>query len=244
MEKGFLVPNVFFLNGVQVATANQVGTFGLYESFTTTSHLSPCSTGLCGSFDSVNAQLWLYSTAHGVASYTFPTKTSDPKITLPGGANKILLATITGPIGGSPNVADIDLTPKPLPHANVDATFTPTTAYPDFFVKPAAFAILDLEQAFTNTTAEITSVCSGTGGPPRASTRSTMAAGTRTSSPNPDHSRSSGWVLRRLGSCAGASLPDRPSVQERPRSARPFLLRPFLAALSVLGSSHGRHHPM
>ena len=158
-ETGYLLPNNFFnASGVQVASANQVGTFGLYESFTTTSHLSSCSTGLCGSFDSVSANLYIYSTASGVASVSFPTASSNPSIHLPSGANPILLARITGPIGGSPNVADIDLTPAgPLPHAEVDASFAVTTAYPSFFVMPNPALILDLEQSFTNTTGLITS---------------------------------------------------------------------------------------
>lgn len=152
-ETGYLLPTNFFnASGVQVASANQLGTFGLYEQFTTTSHLIPCSSGECGSFDSVSASLYLYSTAHGVASVSFASASSTPSIHLPSGASPILLATISGPIGGSPNNANIS---GGVPNAAVDSNFT--VDYPAFFEMPNPSLVLDLEQAFTNTSGIITS---------------------------------------------------------------------------------------
>ena len=152
-ETGYLLPDDFFnASGQEVASANVVGTFGMYESFTATSHLVPCSGGECGSFDSVTATLWIYSTAHGTATISFPSASSVPSIHLPTGANPIQLATITGPIGGSPNNAEII---NGVPSASVDASFT--VDYPAFFEMPNPSLVLDLEQAFTNTTGVITS---------------------------------------------------------------------------------------
>jgi PEP-CTERM motif len=154
-ENGFLLPLAFInASGTTVANANQVGTFGMYEQFTTTSHLIPCSSGECGSFDSVSATLYIYSTAHGIASVSFASSSSNPTIHLPTGADPIELATITGILGGSPNNANIS---SGVPNAAVDSSFTISTAYPAFFVSPDPKFLTDLEQAFTNTTGVITS---------------------------------------------------------------------------------------
>ncbi len=153
-ETGYLLPDDFFdAAGNEVASANVRGTFGMYESFTATSHLAPCSSGECGSFDTVTATLYIYSTALGTARLSFASPTAAPTITLPLLANPIQLATISGPIGGSPNNADIT---NGVPNAAVDASFTASTTYPAFFVSPPSSIILDLEQAFTNTTGVIT----------------------------------------------------------------------------------------
>lgn len=162
-ETGYLLPTNFFnASGVQVASANQLGTFGMYEQFTTTSHLVPCSSGECGKFDSVTATLFIYSTAHGVASVSFASASSNPAIHLPTGADPIQLATISGILGGSPNNANIS---GGVPNAAVDSRFTISTAFPAFFVSPPPNLLTDLEQAFTNTTGVITSFDPVTGKP-------------------------------------------------------------------------------
>jgi hypothetical protein len=166
VEHGFLLPTSFLLNGATTSSANVKGTWGIYEQFTATSHLSSCSIGLCGAFDSLTANVFVYSTAKGVAKITFD-KTGTPHITLPTAAKPVQIATETGPAGGSPNVAQITITPQGnVPNASVDALFTPNLAQSGFFVKPAATMILDLEQAFTNTSGVITSIpgtCKKTG---------------------------------------------------------------------------------
>src|SRR5579875_2749685 len=64
--------------GSTVSSVHQTGhsnDYGMYEKFTATSDLSPCtigtSSGLCGSFQTIHADVYLYSTAHGLASYSF-----------------------------------------------------------------------------------------------------------------------------------------------------------------------------
>ena len=147
-ERGYLFPTVFRNGTAVTSTANlTAGTWGIYESFTATSHLTPCSGGFCGSFDSITASVYVYSTAHGVASVTF--SAGVPILHLPSAASPKLIASETGPIGGSPNTATIQ---DGVPGASVDTLFTPTTTYPGFFVNPPDTQALDLEQAFINTT--------------------------------------------------------------------------------------------
>jgi hypothetical protein len=155
-ETGFLEINGFLLNGAAESTVHTIGAggYGIYESFTATSHLTPCTTGLCGAFDSVTASVYLYSTLHGLASYSFATPTSNPTIHLPHGANPVLLATETGPLSDkiSPNLTLIS---SGVPSAEVDTLWTDVFSA-GFFVKPGFGIPLDLEQAFTNTTGQIT----------------------------------------------------------------------------------------
>ncbi len=159
-ESGFLVPTAFQLSGTNVSTANSTlpGSWGIYESFTATSHLTACTGGLCGAFDSVTASVFVYSTATGVVSVTFPTPGGAPVITLPPGATATEIATLSGPIGGSPNTTSII---SGVPGASVDTTFKPLPAADGFFVSPPVTMVLDLEQAFINTTGEITSTPTG-----------------------------------------------------------------------------------
>ena len=163
-EQGFLEFNGFLLNGNPVSTVHTTGTggYGIYESFTATSHLAPCSEGLCGAFDSITANVYLYSTANGLASYSFATPTSAPTITLPAGANQVLLASESGPIGVSPNLTQIT---DGVPSASVDTAWTSLFG-PGFFISPPITMVLDLDQAFTNTVGVITKSgpgCSTTG---------------------------------------------------------------------------------
>ena len=153
-ETGYLLPTTFLDNGTTVSVANAPlpGSWGIYEQFTATSHLSSCSTGLCGAFDSVTANVYAYSTASGVASVSF-SSSHMPVLTLPGGVTPTLIATETGPIGSSPNVAQIT---SGVPTASVDTAFTPTAAGAGFFVSPTFDMVLDLDQSFTNTTGAIT----------------------------------------------------------------------------------------
>ncbi len=152
-ESGFLLPTSFLDNTATVSSANVKGTWGIYEAFTATSHLSACSGGLCGAFDSVTASVYVYSTAKGVASVTFPG--TIPTIHLPKNANPVLVATESGPISGTPNLVQII---GGVPNATVGTLFTPNAAEAGFFVNPTASTLLDLEQAFTNTVGVITKV--------------------------------------------------------------------------------------
>lgn len=164
-ETGFLFPTVFNLGTTSVATANVPGsTFGMYEQFTATSHLTGCATGLCGAFDTITASVFVYSTAKGVATVTFPSGV--PKLKLPSKANPVLVATESGPAHGSPNFVSIT---QGVPGAGVDTFFTPNPAQSGFFVSPPVLTVLDLEQAFTNTIGVIVTIpgkCKTTGSLP------------------------------------------------------------------------------
>ena len=163
-ETGFLLPTTFFLGGTQTAFANIKGGWGIYEAFTATSHLTPCTGGLCGVFDTITANVYVYSTAKGVASVNFPGTV--PTIHLPALAHSVLIGTESGPISGSPNLVNIV---SGVPSASVDVLFTQNPAESEFFVKPAATMILDLDQAFINTPGVITTVpstCKNTGALP------------------------------------------------------------------------------
>ena len=159
-ESGFLAPTTFLLGGTTTATANaNVGaanSFGMYEQFDATSHLAPCATGLCGAFDSITVNVFVYSVANGVASFSFPGGV--PTITLPSGTSAVQIGSGTGPFSGSPNVATIQ---DGVPSASVDVLFTPNPAASDFFVSPPATMVLDLEQAFINTTGVVTGIPAG-----------------------------------------------------------------------------------
>ncbi len=164
-ETGFLEFNGFTnAAGNSVSTVHTVGAggYGIYKSFSATSHLTACSTGLCGAFNSITANVYLYSSVHGLASYTFPTSTSDPVIHLPSGANPVLLATETGPGGFTPNVADVNVTSTgKVPNASVGTFWT--SLFAGFFISPPSSVILDLEQVFTNTNGQITESGPGCG---------------------------------------------------------------------------------
>ena len=157
-ETGFLLPSFFFLNGVQTAVANTKGGFGMYESYTTTSHLTGSGNHLTGSFDSVSAQLYIYSTATGVASVTF--SGGLPVLALPSGANPLLLATLTGPDNNFVNTAGIDFG---VPHADLTSYFHVNPLEASFFVSPSPTLTLALEQSFTNTVGVITKTCNASG---------------------------------------------------------------------------------
>lgn len=163
-ETGYLLPTTFLDNGTTVSVANAPlpGSWGIYEQFTATSHLSSCPTGLCGAFDSITADVYTYSTANGVASVTF-SASHMPVLTLPVGASPVLIAAETGPIGGSANVAQIS---SGVPTASVDTLFTPTVAGAGFFVSPTFNIVLDLDQAFTNTPGAVTTFPSPCGAIP------------------------------------------------------------------------------
>ncbi len=161
-EIGFLEISGFTLSGQSVSTVHTTGKgtptpnsgYGIYETFSATSHLTTCSVGLCGAFDTItNANVYLYSTAGGLASYTFPGPSLNPVITLPTGASPVLLATLSGPLSTavSPNLALIS---SGVPSASVDTLWTDVFA-PGFFITPPFGLALDLEQAFTNTTGVI-----------------------------------------------------------------------------------------
>jgi hypothetical protein len=93
----------FDLNGTPVSSAFTTGTggYGIYEQFTATSHLDPCTTGLCGAFDSITATVYLYSTVHGLASYTFPGPSHNVVIHLPSEADPTVIVTETGPLAST-----------------------------------------------------------------------------------------------------------------------------------------------
>lgn len=152
VEHGFLEYSGFTLDTVPVSTVHTSGAggYGIYESFSATSHLAPCSGGLCGAFDTITVSTFLYSTKNGLASYKFPGPTHDPVIHLPTGAHPVLLATGSGPLPNSvvPNFADIK---AGVPGASVGVKFVPNPAEAAFFVSPPASFILSLEQVFTNT---------------------------------------------------------------------------------------------
>ncbi|MBN9507745.1 MAG: flocculation-associated PEP-CTERM protein PepA [Alphaproteobacteria bacterium] len=161
-ESGFLEVSGFSLGGVPVSTVGTAGAggYGIYEQFTATSHLAPCAGGLCGAFDSISVAVYLYSTLHGFASYSFPGAVAT--MHLPAGAHPVLLATGGGPVGAAPNFANII---GGIPGADVGVSFDPNPAVADFFVAPANI-VLDLEQAFTNTAGVLVSVpstCKKTG---------------------------------------------------------------------------------
>lgn len=160
-ETGFLELNGFTLNGTPVSTVHTTGTggYGVYESFTATSHLSPSGGNLVGSFDSISAQTFLYSTANGLASYSF--SGGNPAQALPAGANPVLIANQSGPLSNSvlPNITQIT---DGVPNASVGTTWTDVLGK-DFFISPSG--VLNLDQAFTNTKTVITisGTCSATG---------------------------------------------------------------------------------
>lgn len=153
-ESGFLELNTLSLNGTTVSTVHMPGAggYGIYEAFTATSQLSPCGSNLCGAFDTVTASVYLYSTAHGLASYSFATPTSNPTITLPTGASPVLLASESGPVSTLPNYADIT---SGIPTASVGTVWTSVFG-PGFFISPPASLVLDLDQSFTNPATSIT----------------------------------------------------------------------------------------
>jgi hypothetical protein len=149
---GFLEISGFTLSDVPVSTVHTKGAggYGIYESFTATSHLTPCTLGLCGEFDATTASVYLYSTVHGLASYTFPGPSHNPVIHLPKEASPVLLASLSGPLPStvSPNLTEIS---SGVPSASVDTLWTNVFSA-GFFVSPPFDVPLDLEQAFTNTT--------------------------------------------------------------------------------------------
>jgi len=164
-EDGFLEINGFSLSGTPVSTVHTTGAggYGIFEEFTATSHLSVCSVGLCGAFDSITASVFLYSTAQGLATYSF-NASNNPVIHLPTGADPVLLASESGPLPSttSPNQTFII---SGVPSASVDTSWTDVFA-PGFFLSPPFGTPKDLEQAFTNTTGVIVKVgpgCATTG---------------------------------------------------------------------------------
>lgn len=154
-DTGFLNITDFTLSGSPVSTVNTSGSggYGIYLQFNATAHLTPVGSDLIGAFDSVSYTEYLYSTKNGLASFGFSGTT--PTITLPSGANPVVLATGSGPIGGTANLADIL---DGVPGANVGTTFAPNSAEAGFFVNPSAAVTLNLEQAFTNTPGVITTM--------------------------------------------------------------------------------------
>ena len=154
------------------------------NNFTTTSHLIPCSSGECGSFDSVSASLYLYSTAHGVASAFLRERVGDPEHPFA--------------VGGQSDPAGHDSAgqSEALPITQIfpaacrtrRSTQASRSGLPSVLRMPTPSLVLDLEQAFTNTSGIITSYDPVTMKPaaarqPRASIRSTTVAGTPTSFP-------------------------------------------------------------
>ncbi|HEY6434807.1 MAG TPA: flocculation-associated PEP-CTERM protein PepA [Acetobacteraceae bacterium] len=161
IENGFLIFTSFF-NGTSTVptgvntrqTATHPG-FGLYEQFTTTSSGTGNTTNFTGAFDSASVTFYIYSTQHGLAHVSFTGPNHTPIIVLPSGANPLELATETGPISGSPNVADIN---QGVPTASIDTLFTPNLGEAGFFVSPNPSMPLDLEHAFTNTTTVVSTI--------------------------------------------------------------------------------------
>lgn len=151
-ETGFLELNGFTLSGTPVSTVHTTGTagYGIYEAFTATSHLSPSGSNLVGAFDSISAQTFLYSTANGLASYSF--SGGVPVQTLPSGANPVEIASQTGPLSASvlPNFTNIT---SGVPGASVGTSWTDVLGK-DFFISPSG--TLNLDQAFTNTATVVT----------------------------------------------------------------------------------------
>lgn len=148
-ESGFLLVQSFNLNGSPASTVNTTGAagWGMYEAFTATSHLSPCTGGLCGAFDSISVTTFAYSTINGLASVSF-NAAHTPVITLPTANKRVTLATGGGPIAVSPNTVSII---HGVPTASVDASFIPEVSASAFFVSPTSGISLDLDQAFINT---------------------------------------------------------------------------------------------
>jgi hypothetical protein len=134
-------------------TATHPG-FGLYEQFTTTSSGTGDAQNFTGTFDSASVSFFIYSTANGLGHVSFTGPNHTPVLVLPSGANPIELATETGPIGGSPNFADIT---DGVPTAIVDTLFTPDNAT-GFFVSPSPVMPEDVEQVFTNNTQVISTI--------------------------------------------------------------------------------------
>ena len=152
-ESGYLFPTVFRLGTAVTSTANLTSnTWGIYEDFTATSHLTSCGGGLCGAFDSITASIYEYSTKHGVASVTF--SAGVPKLHLPNGADPVLLGTETGPVIDSANTATIQ---SGVPGASVETLLTPNLTEAAFFVTPTT-GLLDLQQAFINTMGVVSTV--------------------------------------------------------------------------------------
>ena len=155
-ESGFLNFTDFSLAGhVGQSPVNTPGFsgYGMYLSFTATSHLSGPSSDLMGAFDTVSYTAFLYDTTNGLATFGFSGTT--PTISLPAGANPLEIASGSGPIGGTPNLATII---DGVPGANVGTTWTPNSAQAAFYVSPDAKVVLDLESAFTNTPGVVTTV--------------------------------------------------------------------------------------
>lgn len=159
-ETGFLELNGFLLNGTSVSTVHTTGAggYGIYETFTATSHLSPCAGGLCGAFDTITADAYLYSTVNGLATYSF-NAAHNPVIHLPVAAHQVLLASESGPLPPtiSSNTATII---DGVPAASVDTAWTDIFSG-GFFISPPLSFILDLDQAFINTTTVITKFGAG-----------------------------------------------------------------------------------
>jgi hypothetical protein len=163
-EKGFLEIVGFNYGGSPVSTVHTTGAggYGMFESFTATSHLTTvgCGAGvaLCGAFDSIAAALNIYSTVHGLDSYSFPTAGAVPSQHLPTGANKILLGNETGPDSSFTSNSAL-ITTGGVPGANVGVDVSPNPSQSAFYVEPpfTATLVLDLEQAFTNTAGVIAS---------------------------------------------------------------------------------------
>jgi hypothetical protein len=149
-ETGFLEISGFTNNGLPVSTvdtSNGTLGYGMYEAFSATSHLTCSGSGNCtGEFDSITATLYLYSTQHGFASYSFDAS-GNVHMTLPSGANPVALATESGPAGPVANFANIT---SGVPGASVGVNFNPILT--SFFQAPPLNLVLDLEQVFSNTT--------------------------------------------------------------------------------------------
>lgn len=156
---GFLEFTGFTLAGTPVSTVHMAGAggYGLYETFVATSHLSAVAGGLSGSFDSFTANVFLYSTVHGLATYTFTGPGNTPVIHLPTAANPVLLASESGPAGGSPNTADIT---GGVPSGTLDTTWNDVFSG-GFFIDPPFGAALDLKQVLTATTTVVTTSGAG-----------------------------------------------------------------------------------
>lgn len=162
-ESGFLEFNGFTnAAGTTVSTVHTSGAggYGIFLSFTATSHLStgvaPCTGNeLCGGFDAISYSTFLYSTAHGLASYTFPGPSHDPVIHLPSGANPVEIATGTGPLADITNFANII---GGVPGSSVGTSFVPSAGEASFFVNPNSSFVLSLASAFTNSEPQVVAV--------------------------------------------------------------------------------------
>ncbi|HLI12677.1 MAG TPA: flocculation-associated PEP-CTERM protein PepA [Alphaproteobacteria bacterium] len=152
-ESGFVELTGFTLSGNPVSTVHTTGPggYGIYATFDATLHLNPCSTGLCGAYDSFTANVYQYSTINGLASYTF-SASGNPVINLPSGANLVLLATESGPLSGPLDQNSTGISGG-LFSGTVDTLWT-DIFNGGFFVMPLGES-LDLAQQFTTTSGEV-----------------------------------------------------------------------------------------